>query len=223
MATRRLPPRGRGFARTDLRAHGRSDFGDTNAFEWTRMLPRVPALPVGSNSRYVRWCTRRRLTDSSTEDRCLVRSPQRRHGAHQDSHGPRSPFRAMVRSPETAQTMAPRASVEVVAGDFNNAATIERTLTGIDRAFLLTPSSEQAEAQQSTFVEVARRVGCSTSSSSPSWPPRGTRRSGSCGTKGLSSGRSERRGCSTRSCDRTCSCRDSWGFATRSPRKGGCR
>ena len=69
------------------------------------------------------------------------------------------PFRAMVRSPETAQTMAPRASVEVVAGDFNNAATIERTLTGIDRAFLLTPSSEQAEAQQSTFVEVARRAG----------------------------------------------------------------
>ena len=69
------------------------------------------------------------------------------------------PFRVMVRSPETVQKMAPRASVEVVAGDFNDAATIERALTGIDRAFLLTPSSEQAEAQQSTFVEAARRGG----------------------------------------------------------------
>ena len=69
------------------------------------------------------------------------------------------PFRVMVRSPETTQKMALRASVEVVAGDFNDAATIDRALTGIDRAFLLTPSSEQAEAQQSTFVEAARRGG----------------------------------------------------------------
>jgi uncharacterized protein YbjT (DUF2867 family) len=69
------------------------------------------------------------------------------------------PFRAMVRSPDAAQKMAPRAGVEVVAGDFNDPATIERALTGINRAFLLTPSSEQAEAQQSTFVEAARRAG----------------------------------------------------------------
>jgi uncharacterized protein YbjT (DUF2867 family) len=69
------------------------------------------------------------------------------------------PFRAMVRSPEAVQKMAPRAGVEVVAGDFNDPATIARTLAGIDRAFLLTPSSEQAEAQQSAFVEAARRAG----------------------------------------------------------------
>jgi uncharacterized protein YbjT (DUF2867 family) len=69
------------------------------------------------------------------------------------------PFRAMVRSPEAAQKMAPRPGVEVVAGDFNDPATIARTLAGIDRAFLLTSSSEQAEAQQSAFVEAARRAG----------------------------------------------------------------
>jgi uncharacterized protein YbjT (DUF2867 family) len=69
------------------------------------------------------------------------------------------PFRAMVRSPDAVHKMAPRAGVEVIAGDFNDPATIERALTGINRAFLLTPSSEQAEAQQSTFVEAARRAG----------------------------------------------------------------
>ena len=69
------------------------------------------------------------------------------------------PLRAMVRSPEAAQKIEARAGVEIVAGDFNDAATIARALAGIDRAFLLTPSSEQAEAQQSAFVEVARRAG----------------------------------------------------------------
>ena len=68
-------------------------------------------------------------------------------------------LRAMVRSPEAAQKIEARAGVEIVAGDFNDAATIARALAGIDRAFLLTPSSEQAEAQQSAFVDVARRAG----------------------------------------------------------------
>jgi uncharacterized protein YbjT (DUF2867 family) len=65
----------------------------------------------------------------------------------------------MVRSPEAAHKIEARAGVEIVVGDFNDAATIARALAGIDRAFLLTPSSEQAEAQQAAFVEVARRAG----------------------------------------------------------------
>jgi uncharacterized protein YbjT (DUF2867 family) len=69
----------------------------------------------------------------------------------------------MVRSPEAAQKIQALAGVEIVTGDFNDPATIARALTGIDRAFLLTPSSEQAERQQSAFVEVARRGGSSTS------------------------------------------------------------
>jgi uncharacterized protein YbjT (DUF2867 family) len=69
------------------------------------------------------------------------------------------PFRAMVRSPEAAEKIEALAGAEIVAGDFNDPATIARAVTGIDRAFLLTPSSEQAEAQQSAFVDVARREG----------------------------------------------------------------
>ena len=51
------------------------------------------------------------------------------------------------------------AGVEIVAADFDDVPTIARALAGIDRAFLLTPSSERAEAQQSALVEVARRGG----------------------------------------------------------------
>ena len=69
------------------------------------------------------------------------------------------PFRAMVRSREAAQRVEALAGAEIVAADFNDAATIARALAGVDRAFLLTPSSERAEAQQSVFVEVARRAG----------------------------------------------------------------
>jgi hypothetical protein len=95
------------------------------------------------------------------------------------------PFRAMVRSPEAAQKIEALAGVEIVAGDFNDTATIARALAGIDRAFL-TPSSEQVEAQQSAFVEVAQRVGSSTSSSCPNWQLPRTRRCGSFGSSASS-------------------------------------
>jgi uncharacterized protein YbjT (DUF2867 family) len=36
------------------------------------------------------------------------------------------PFRVMVRSPEAAQKIETRAGVEIVVGDFNDAATIAR-------------------------------------------------------------------------------------------------
>ena len=69
------------------------------------------------------------------------------------------PFRTMVRSPEAAQKIEALAGAELVAGDFSAPEIVARALTGIERAFLLTPSSEQAEAQQSSFVDTARRVG----------------------------------------------------------------
>ena len=61
------------------------------------------------------------------------------------------PFRAMVRS----KTAIP----EAVTGDFNDPASITAALQGIERAFLLTNSSEQAEQQQITFVELAKKAG----------------------------------------------------------------
>ena len=48
---------------------------------------------------------------------------------------------------------------EVVVGNFNDSRSIADALGGVERAFLLTNSSDQAEAQQGGFVDVATRVG----------------------------------------------------------------
>lgn len=69
------------------------------------------------------------------------------------------PFRAMVRKTEDAKSFADLEGVEVVVGDFNDEKTIAEALRGIERAFLLTNSSEQAETQQTNFVETAKRGG----------------------------------------------------------------
>ncbi|MVM37094.1 NAD(P)H-binding protein [Spirosoma sp. HMF3257] len=68
-------------------------------------------------------------------------------------------FRAMVRSPKDAQTVAQLAGADVVLGDFNDPVTIAHALRGIERAFLLTNSSDQAENQQLNFVAEAQRAG----------------------------------------------------------------
>ncbi len=68
------------------------------------------------------------------------------------------PFRAMVRSTEKFETFSKMEGVELVVGDFNDASTVANALKGIERAFLLTNSSEQAETQQLTFVEEASRA-----------------------------------------------------------------
>lgn len=69
------------------------------------------------------------------------------------------PFRAMVRKTEDAKSFADLENVEIVVGDFNEEKTIAAALRGMERAFLLTNSSEQAEMQQTAFVEAARRAG----------------------------------------------------------------
>ena len=69
------------------------------------------------------------------------------------------PFRVMVRSTQKAKAFYKMEDVEVIIGDFNDAKTVADALKGINRAFLLTNSSEQAETQQLTFVELASRAG----------------------------------------------------------------
>jgi uncharacterized protein YbjT (DUF2867 family) len=49
--------------------------------------------------------------------------------------------------------------VEFMTGDFDDPGSIRRALEGIERAFLVTNSSERAEAQQLGFVDAARAVG----------------------------------------------------------------
>lgn len=68
------------------------------------------------------------------------------------------PVRAMVRDRNRANAIA-FPSVEVVEGDFDRPETLLSALSGVDRAFLVTNSSEHAEAQQLAFVEAAKQSG----------------------------------------------------------------
>jgi uncharacterized protein YbjT (DUF2867 family) len=69
------------------------------------------------------------------------------------------PFRAMVRASKSAEELSGLQGAELVHGDFNEAHSISDELEGVDRAFLLTNSSEQAEAQQVAFVDAAKHAG----------------------------------------------------------------
>jgi len=69
------------------------------------------------------------------------------------------PFRAMVRSIKEADALAQLEGAELVAGDFNEDASVASALGNVERAFLLTNSSAQAETQQSRFVNAASRAG----------------------------------------------------------------
>ena len=68
------------------------------------------------------------------------------------------PVRAMVRRPPV-QAYDASSGVEYVTADFEDPVSIRRALDGIERAFLVTNSSERAEAQQLAFVEAARTAG----------------------------------------------------------------
>ncbi len=71
----------------------------------------------------------------------------------------RVPFRRMVRALKDTKSSADSEAAETVLGDFNDEKTILEALQGIERAFLLTNSSEQAETQQSRFVDAANKAG----------------------------------------------------------------
>ena len=66
--------------------------------------------------------------------------------------------RAMVRDSKRADALS-LPGVEIVEGNFDAPQTIRAALEGMERAFLLTPSSENAEKQQLSFVDTARQCG----------------------------------------------------------------
>jgi uncharacterized protein YbjT (DUF2867 family) len=66
--------------------------------------------------------------------------------------------RAMVRNRERAGAIA-FPQVEVVEGDFDRPATLLSALAGVERAFLLTNSSERAQSQQIAFIDAAQQSG----------------------------------------------------------------
>lgn len=65
--------------------------------------------------------------------------------------------RAMTRSPESVDWSA-NLDVEVVKGDFMAPETLDEALTGIDKAFLLSPNVENMAEMQSNFVAAAERA-----------------------------------------------------------------
>lgn len=69
------------------------------------------------------------------------------------------PVRAMVRSKNGATKIAGLPGVELTIGDFDHPATLDQALQGVERAFLLTNSTERAESQQRAFVNAGRRAG----------------------------------------------------------------
>ena len=66
------------------------------------------------------------------------------------------PAKAMLRSAKDGSKLPP--GITAVEGDFDDAASLGRALAGVERAFLLTPSTEHAEARQLRFVEAAARA-----------------------------------------------------------------
>jgi uncharacterized protein YbjT (DUF2867 family) len=70
-------------------------------------------------------------------------------------------FTVMLRPGGSGDRIAGKPGVSSTEGDFDDPASLRRALEGVDRAFLLTNSTEHTEAQQIAFVEAARaqRVG----------------------------------------------------------------
>jgi uncharacterized protein YbjT (DUF2867 family) len=66
------------------------------------------------------------------------------------------PVRMFVRNRAHARLITP-SGVEFAEGDFANPDTFSRALHGVDRLFLLVPSSSESERQQRSFVDAAKR------------------------------------------------------------------
>ena len=68
-----------------------------------------------------------------------------------------APVRAMVRTDADRGKL--QAGVEVVVADFNETAAVAAALDGAERAYLVTPSSAQAQEQQKRFADLAAKAG----------------------------------------------------------------
>lgn len=69
-----------------------------------------------------------------------------------------TPVRAMIRKDADAARVT-RLGASPVVADFQDRASLSEALAGVQQAYLVTPSSENAEAQQIAFAEQAARAG----------------------------------------------------------------
>lgn len=65
-------------------------------------------------------------------------------------------FSVMLRPGDSGDRIAGKPGVTSTEGDFDDPESLRRALEGVDRAFLLTNSTERTEAQQIAFVEAAQ-------------------------------------------------------------------
>jgi uncharacterized protein YbjT (DUF2867 family) len=65
-------------------------------------------------------------------------------------------FSVMLRPGDSGDRFAGKPGVTATEGDFDDPASLRKALEGVDRAFLLTNSTERTEAQQIAFVEAAQ-------------------------------------------------------------------
>lgn len=70
-----------------------------------------------------------------------------------------TPFKALVRTGDSSTLLKSLPQATIVTGDLSDPATLSNALQGIDKAFLLTNSSEQAESLQMNFVTAAHQAG----------------------------------------------------------------
>jgi uncharacterized protein YbjT (DUF2867 family) len=68
-------------------------------------------------------------------------------------------FSAMIRPGTHKRAIYDLPGCTVVEGDFNDPESVAAALTGVDKAFLLTNSSELAEKQQLDFLSAAKKAG----------------------------------------------------------------
>lgn len=66
-------------------------------------------------------------------------------------------FRALARSEEKAAPFQ-KVGVEVAIGDFDDPASLDAALQGVEKAYLCSPASPQQVEQQGNFVEAAKRA-----------------------------------------------------------------
>ncbi len=67
-------------------------------------------------------------------------------------------LRAMVRNPEKATSLR-LPGVELVPGDFGDAASLKSALQGVTKAFLLAPAVEEIDKIERAFIDAAQAVG----------------------------------------------------------------
>jgi uncharacterized protein YbjT (DUF2867 family) len=73
--------------------------------------------------------------------------------------GRKEPIRAMVRKKREIVNATPNCALEFVEADFDDTASLRKALDGVQRAFLVTNSSERVEERQLRFVALARESG----------------------------------------------------------------